>query len=468
MCILINSAVLIPLLGAFFSAISRYSWQIKASNIIATISLFVIVCIMGSKVMVMAQKSYFLFEIIPSLSLQWHIEPMGMLFALMVAFLWLVSTVYAIGYMEHNKEKHLPRFFTYFSLAISCTLGIAFAGNLLTLFIFYELLTLTTYPLIIHHNTAKALTAGRIYLYFLLSSSIGLLLPALIWTWCITHSLDFVSGGLFKNHSIPLGLLFLFVYGTAKTALMPMHKWLPRAMVAPTPVSALLHAVAVVKAGIFTLLKIFVYILGLHSLTRVNHIWITYIACFTIITASIIALYKTDLKERLAYSTISQLSYMIATAALATKQAITIAFFYCIGHAFAKITLFFAIGAIYVKTRKQTIQQIAGIGRQMPFTMSALTIGVLAIIGLPPTTLFQSKLLILQTAFINHNTVIIFTLLLSALLNAVYFLPMIYQAFFVKAQPNITYNEAPITMLLPMLVTACATIFLYLIYILNS
>ncbi|MEE4137495.1 MAG: proton-conducting transporter membrane subunit, partial [Desulforhopalus sp.] len=328
-------------------------------------------------------------ELFPGLSLSFSIEPLGMLFSLAAGYLWLVTTVYAIGYMRGHEEENQTRFYACFAVAISSVMGIAYADNLFTLFIFYEVLTLSTYPLVTHAGTAKAKQGGRVYLGVLLTTSILFLLLAIVGTWFSAGTLDFVAGGIFPAE-VPTGvtgtLLVLFIFGIGKAAIMPFHRWLPAAMVAPTPVSALLHAVAVVKAGVFTVMKVCVYIFGLDLLNRLPTTEVMlYLAGTTVILASIVAMRQDNLKARLAYSTVSQLGYITIGALLATSAGVIGGSMHIAMHAFGKITLFFCAGAIMVAAHKTEISQLRGIGWQMPITMIAFFIGSLSIIGLPPT-----------------------------------------------------------------------------------
>ena len=284
----------------------------------------------------------------PDLPLALEVEPLGMLFALIASFLWIVTSIYSIGYMRGHHELHQTRFYVCFAIAIASAMGVAFAGNMFTLFVFYETLTLSTYPLVTHAGTEEAKKAGRLYLGLLLFTSIGLQLVAIIWTWVLAGTLDFMPGGILngKASSTIISVLFvLYILGIGKAALMPLHRWLPAAMVAPTPVSALLHAVAVVKAGVFTILKVCVYIFGLDLLSQIgSRPWILYLAGITIVVASLIAMTKDNLKARLAYSTISQLSYVILGALLANAWGVIGSGMHIAMHAFGKITYFSALG----------------------------------------------------------------------------------------------------------------------------
>jgi multicomponent Na+:H+ antiporter subunit D len=373
--------------------------------------------------------------------------------------------------MRGHHELHQTRFYIFFAVAISSATGIAFAGNLLTLFIFYELLTLSTYPLVTHARTDEAREGGRLYLGYLLGSSVAFLLLALVWTWWLTGTLEFRDGGILDGVASPAiagALLALYVFGIGKAAVMPIHRWLPAAMVAPTPVSALLHAVAVVKAGVFTVLKVAVYIFGLDYLASIPATqWLLYVAAATILIASLIALKQDNLKRLLAYSTVSQLSYVVMGALLATPQAAIGGAVHIAAHALAKITLFFCAGAILVSTHKTDISQMRGIGRQMPLTMAAFAIGALSMIALPLTAGFISKWYILLGAFDAHHMAVVGVIVISTLLNAGYFVPIVYAAFFETADddprpPQVERRgEAPLPMLFAIGVTAIGTLALF-------
>jgi multicomponent Na+:H+ antiporter subunit D len=377
-----------------------------------------------------------LFEVLPGLDLAFNVEPLGLMFALLASGLWMVTHIYAIGYMRTNKEKHHARFFACFSFAIFSVMGIAFAANMFTLFLFYEALTLSTYPLVAHKGTPEAIKGARTYLGVLISTSIGLQLVAIIWTFGLTGTLDFTHGGILQDHIAgPMAalLLALYAFGIGKAALMPFHRWLPAAMVAPTPVSALLHAVAVVKAGVFTMLKIGVYIFGIDFLATTGaSVWLMWLAAFSIVAASVIAMTKDNLKARLAYSTISQLSYVTLGMALATSIGIVGGGLHVVMHAMGKITLFMCAGSIYVATRKTEISDMSGLGRAMPITFGAFLIGALSIIGLPPLGGSWSKWLLMMGAVDTGQMIIIAVLLVSSLLNVAYLMPIVGKGFFIR------------------------------------
>jgi len=467
----------IPLLATLLILLNRQYPNIREFvTMVMSASLFLTVLNILPSVMQGARPSVKFLEFFPGISLGFEVEPLGMLFALIASGLWIVTTFYSIGYMRNHHEKNQSRFYACFAIAISSTMGICFSGNMLTLFIFYEMLTLSTYPLVAHHQTPEAKNAGRVYLGILISTSIGFLLLAILWTWILTGTLDFKNGGILADKvDGPIAgiLLFLYVYGIGKAALMPIHRWLPAAMVAPTPVSALLHAVAVVKAGVFSLVKVIVYIFGTDFLTNINQDdWLMYIAAFTVISASCVALKKNNLKARLAYSTISQLAYIILGAALATSAGILGSGLHIAMHAFGKITLFFCAGAILVAAHKTEISEMDGLGRRMPFTFLAFLIGSMSVIGLPPMGGAWSKWYLMVGSAEAGFIIFIIVLAVSSLLNVAYLLPIVGRAFFRPlkfVEPTnsndrkIVIKEAPGFCLLAMGITSfgCIVLFFY-------
>ena len=440
----IYTAVALPLVGAaLVVALRRWPNLREAASLITGGALFAVVLSLLPHVQSGARPEAQVVEVMSGLWLAFKVEPLGMLFALVASGLWIVTTTYSIGYMRGHQEKDQTRFYACFAIAISAAMGVAMAANLLTLFTFYEILTLSTYPLVTHHRTEAAKRAGRVYLGILLGTSVAFLLLAIIWTYTLAGTLDFRPGGILAGNAddwVIVVLLGLFAFGTGKAALMPFHRWLPAAMVAPTPVSALLHAVAVVKAGVFSVMKIVVYIFGIELLHDTGlSIWLMYVAAFTIIAASLVALTKDNLKARLAYSTISQLSYIVLGAAMATSAGVLGGSMHIAMHAFGKITLFFCAGAIYVAAHKTNISDMRGIGRTMPITMTAFFIGALSIIGLPPMGGAWSKWFLALGALEAGQRVLVGVLLISSLLNVAYLMPIVARAFFMSppgAQDN--------------------------------
>jgi len=414
-----------------------------------------------------ASPALSLLEVLPGIRLAFSVEPLGLLFGLVASGLWIVTSVYSIGYMRGHHETNQTRFYAFFAVAIACALGIAFASNLFTLFLFYEALTLSTYPLVTHHGNARALRAGRVYLGVLLSTSIGLFLLALVWTYHLAGTLEFTRGGLLAGHvnSREAGLLLiLFAFGTGKAALMPFHRWLPAAMVAPTPVSALLHAVAVVKAGVFTVLKIVIYVFGPQLVTGSEASQgLAWAAAVTIIAASVVALRQDNLKARLAYSTVSQLGYIVLGAVLATPAALLGGALHIAMHACGKITLFFCAGAIQVAAHKTEISQMRGLGRRMPWTLGAFGLAALSIIGLPPLGGSWSKWLLMLGSLQARQPLLVGVLMVSSLLNVAYLLPPVARGFFSAppADEAAGHGEAPLLCLLPLALTAVGSVALF-------
>ncbi len=466
---LILAAILLPLLGAAGIIVARHHPNVREGVTLVTAALMaILVVVIAHRFMAGEVFAITIAEPLPGVTIGFEIEALGMLFALVAGLLWLVTSIYAIGYMRGHNEKNQTRFYAAFAIAISCTMGIAFSSNLFTLFLFYELLTLSTYPLVVHAGTPAAKRGGRIYLGILLGTSIGLFLLAILATWLITDSVEFQEGGILAGKLDPAwaGLLFaLFLFGIGKAAVMPFHRWLPAAMVAPTPVSALLHAVAVVKAGVFTLLKVTIYIFGsdfiLSNDVTGGLIWV---AAITILLASMIAMTKDNLKARLAYSTVSQLSYIALGAMLASQAALIGASMHIAMHAFAKITLFFAAGAIYVATHKTLVSELDGLGRVMPITFGVFLIGTLSIIGVPPLGGMWSKWYLGLGAVESGQLLLLGVLMVSSLLNIAYLLPIPIRAFFSKPRNGEQYSgvkEAPKAILLAMVITATACVLLF-------
>ena len=467
---LIVLALLLPLAGAAGIALAgRVNANLREKLTLLTATLLAIAVWSIAPEVLEGRRPAFVFgQVVPGIEIAFSVEPLGMLFAALASTLWIVNSIYSIGYMRSNDEKNQTRFYTFFAISLFAALGIAFADNLFTLFIFYEVLTLSTYPLVAHKGDEGTIRSARVYLGVLLTTSIGLLLPAIVWTYLAAGTIAFTAGGVLENKlgGPLLGLLLLlYVFGIGKAAVMPVHRWLPAAMVAPTPVSALLHAVAVVKAGVFTITKVIVYIFGADYLfAQASGDFMLYAAVFTIVAASVIALRQTNIKRMLAYSTVAQLSYVVMAAAILRPLAEIGAAIHMVAHAFGKITLFFAAGAIYVASGKTEIAQLKGIGWRMPLTMTAFTIGALSMIGVPPTGGFVSKWYILAGAFQAENYLALMTIILSTALNAAYFLPIVYLAWFIKEDmpPASNHGEAPFAAVLALTVTAALTLLFFL------
>lgn len=413
---------------------------------------------------------YQLFKILPGLTVTFRVDAMSMIFAVVASFLWILAVFYSAGYMRGLHEHAQTRFNACFALALFGAIGVAFSDNLFTLYLFYEIVSVCTYPLVAHHQDDEGYEGAKKYIVYLTTTAKGMVLPAMILIYVLTGTLDFADNihtGIFTGdvNSTLVTVLYIFcIFGFAKNGIMPFHNWLPGAMVAPTPVSALLHAVAVVKVGVFCTTRVMLYVFGTDLMNALNlGIPTAYFVSITILTASIIALSKDNLKARLAYSTVSQLSYIILGVALLTTSGIQGGLIHIANHAFSKITLFFCAGAIYVATHKKCISEMGGLGRTMPFTFGAFAIASLSMIGAPPVAGFVTKwkLLVGAMEMESHYIGILLILLASTLLNVGYFAPVTYRAFFGKRPEGEAYEgikEAPLTMVIPIMIAAIISV----------
>ena len=474
--LLVPLALGLPLAGAVLIVLfGRIAFLRELATLATGVALVTVIAQLVHGVAQGMVLDFTLVEMLPDLPLRFTPEPLGALFAALASALWLLNSVFSIGYMRGTNGESQTRFYFCFAIAIAATMAIALAGNMLTLFVAYELLTLSTFPLLTHNGTNEARAAGRVYLGYLLGTSIGLLLLAMVWTWLVAGTLDFTKGGILADRvdgrMLPF-LLALYVFGTGKAALMPVHRWLPAAMVAPTPVSAFLHAVAVVKAGVFTILKVVVYIFGLDLLSQTGASkWLIWAAAFTIIAGGLIAMSKDDLKARLAYSTVAQLGYVVLGAALATPLGVLGGALQMAAHAVAKITLFMCAGAIDVAHGETKVSALDGLGRKMPVTFTAFFIAALSIIGLPPLVGFWSKWHLLLAATDAGMGVAIVALVASSIISVGYLMPVVARAFFrppeahpAPASAGVSadrVDQAPFACIFPLVLTALATLALF-------
>ncbi len=458
-------AVVIPLIGSIIVMLLGKDENLRETiSSVSSIALFVVVCSMIPTIFAGQTLYYNLFTILPNVTISLRADPMSMIFAMVASSLWTIAVFYSMGYMRGLNEHAQTRFNACFAIAIFGAIGVAFSDNLFTMYLFYEIVSICTYPLVAHHQDQEGYDGGRKYLVYLTATAKTFLLPAMILIYVLTGTLDFatdISTGIFPdgvNKGLVIMLYIFCLFGFAKNGIMPFHHWLPGAMVAPTPVSALLHAVAVVKVGVFCTTRVMLYVFGVDLMDALNlGVPTAYFVGFTIIAASIIALSKDNLKARLAYSTVSQLSYIILGVALLTPAAIEGGLIHIVNHAFSKITLFFCAGAIYVAAHKKEISEMEGLGKVMPFTFGAFAIASLSMIGAPPVAGFVSKWKLLVGSMQAHQIGILLILLTSTLLNAAYFLPVTYRAFFGKRpvdEPYTGIKEAPLSMLIPILI-AC-------------
>jgi multicomponent Na+:H+ antiporter subunit D len=458
-------ALLIPLIATLGVMFKGDNENIRESiSSISSIFLLLIVASMIPAVLKGNTLFFHMFTILPGVTIALRADAMSMIFALVASSLWTIAVFYSMGYMRSLKEHAQTRFNACFALAIFGAIGVAFSDNLFTMYLFYEIVSICTYPLVAHHQDEEGYSGGRKYIIYLTTTAKAFLLPAMILIYVLTGTLDFapnISTGIFPpdvNKTLVIMLYIFCIFGFAKNGIMPFHHWLPGAMVAPTPVSALLHAVAVVKVGVFCTTRVMLYVFGTDTMHALNlGIPTAYFVSITVLVASIIALSKDNLKARLAYSTVSQLSYIILGVALLTDPGIQGGLIHIVNHGFSKITLFFCAGAIYVASHKKNISEMGGLGKTMPYTFAAFGIASLSMIGAPPVAGFITKWNLLIGSVEAHQIGILLILIASTMLNAAYFVPVTYKAFFGKRPAGEKFEgikEAPLSMLIPILI-AC-------------
>ncbi len=463
-------ACLASLLAVIPIVVFRKSPNLReAATVVAGVAKLSLVLTMLPGILSGKVYEFTFIEIIEGIPLQFRVDGLGMLFALVASSLWILTSFYAVGYMRGLKEHAQTRFYSFFAISLSATLGVAFSANLFTLYVFYEMLSLATFPLVTHNQDKEARSGGRTYLSYLLGTSVGFVLPAMIFCYVKSgSSLSFTelhdwSGVL--DPSAALLLLLLFVFGFAKAGIMPFHSWLPNAMVAPTPVSALLHAVAVVKVGVFSVIRVFTGVLGTDFLSTVDVATVvSWAAGATVIISSLIAMTQDNLKRLLAFSTVGQLSYITLGVSLLATQAVQGSMLHIPMHAFGKITLFFCAGAIYVATGKKYISQMRGLGRAMPWTFGAFAIAAMSVIGLPLTGGLLSKMYMIWGAANAQQHALLAVYLVSSVLNGVYFFPIVYRAFLGKPADGEMHDrvkEAPLACVIPLVITATVSVLLF-------
>ncbi len=478
-------AISCPFICVFLIMLFRKRPNIREGcTIFASILQFLIIISMAPIIVAGNVIECQLFTIFTGLDFVFRVDAFGLIFAITSSFLWILVSSYSIGYMRTLREHAQTRYYACFALAIFGAVGIALSQNLITMYFFYEALTVSTYPLVAHNGlpewghkaeeseeAEEARFAGRKYLAYLFFSG-WFFFVAIVLTFYLAGTTDFENGGILTIASasrLTLMMLFaLFMLGSMKAAWMPLHSWLPTAMAAPTPVSALLHAVAVVKAGVFVVVRVVCYIYGIELMSALGlGIILVSIAAFTMIVASLMAIAQDNLKKRLAYSTISQLSYILFGVALLNTMGVQGAMLHIPFHGFMKITLFMCAGAIIAVTGKKNISEMAGIGRAMPVTMAAFTVGALGMSGIPPVCGFISKWYLGLGTLEAHSLALLAVLMISSLLDIVYFFPIIYTAFFGKPEgwteggkepKKAVIKEASIFMLIPLTLTAIFSI----------
>lgn len=454
-------AVLAPFAGALAAAVDRRRaewWSFASAGVTLLAALMLFPAVRAG-----ATPALTLVTLAPGLSLGLRADALGMTFVLLAAVLWVLVTLYSTGYVRDNVLKHRARYYACFAASIGTAAGVALSADLLTFLLFYEALTLATYPLVLHKETPEAVRAARMYLTYALSGG-ALLTVAVVWIWQLTGTLAFTPGGFLQGAAGPaaLGMLFAFaIIGTGiKAAVMPFHAWLPAAMVAPSPVSALLHAVAVVKAGVFGCMRVLHYVFGAESLSGLAGPSVLAVLCaVTIVAGSLVALRQQNLKRRLAYSTIVHLSYIVLGAALLAPWGLTGAILHMVNHGLAKITLFLCAGAIYATAHYTEIGQLKGLAKRMPWTCAAFTLASLALVGIPGLSGFISKLALARGTVEAGQTAYAFVLLGASLLTAAYLFPIIRAFYFEQPKAardghEATFGEARLRLRIPLLATA--------------
>ncbi|AUG46660.1 cation:proton antiporter [Haloarcula taiwanensis] len=409
---------------------------------------FAIIASMVPGVLSGTEYEFVIGQFATGIELAFTVDPLGLLFGLLASLLWIVTSFYSIGYMRGLDEHAQTRYFASFAASLASAVGVAFASNLLTLFVCYELLTVSTYPLVTHDETDEARAAGRKYLAYTFGGGVAVL-GGTVLVFVLAGTTAFTPGGLeglaTADPTLARAAFALLAAGFGvKAALMPMHSWLPDAMVAPTPVSGLLHAVAVVKSGVFGIARVVLDVYGTGTMEQLGvGLPLAAIAAFTLLTASIIALRQDNLKRRLAYSTISQLSYIVLGLGLLHGQALTGGLLHIPAHAFMKLTLFFCAGAIHVETHTDDISDMAGIGKRMPLTMAAFAVAAAGMAGIPLVAGFVSKWYLVIGALSLESGGLVFAaaLLVSGVLNIAYFWPIVYQAYFESPE---SHDEKPL------------------------
>jgi multicomponent Na+:H+ antiporter subunit D len=459
-------AVIIPILGALIINRIPEDW-VKARNLVVVATAVVNFLIVASILPLILGGSLVeltLVRFVPGLELFFRIDALGIIFAFTASLLWIFAVIYSIGYMSRQPAQ--GRFFTFFIISMSATMGVAFSGNLFTMYIFFEYLTLCTYPLVVHSQTEEATKSGIKYIAYCFGGG-GLILFALIILQGLVQNASFIPGGILsatmgEPRVLLIIVFFMLILGFGtKGAIMPLHSWLPAAMVAPAPVSALLHAVAVVKSGIFGMTRVLYFVYGPDMLVNLNVInYLAVIICFTIIAASVLALRQNVFKLRLAYSTIGQLGYITLGALMLTPIGLLGGIIHIINHALMKIVLFFCAGAVIRVTGKTKIDELKGVGKRMPLTMLSFAIAGLGLIGILPINGYISKMYLLTGALESDRLIFVFVLLLSSILNSMYYLPIIVNAFFREGEFSKPKDlEAPLTMLAPIVVLAVMCVF---------
>lgn len=442
---LLNLTLIIPLIGGALLPLFRF-------KTVRSLAIYVEAVVLLTSVLVWAMlatrtdATYVFYHMTDALAISFQVDGMSCVFAGLVSFLWPLASLYGFEYMTHEERPN--SFFAFYTMTYGITLAIATAANLFTLYIFYECLTMITLPLVVHKKDARSIHAGRKYVYYSIGGA-ALAFIALIFTVYYGANPDFTLGGVLDATRIAgqedlLRAVFLLAFigfGT-KAAIFPMYAWLPAASVAPTPVTALLHAVAVVNAGAYAVLRVIYYVFGTELLfgTWAQTAALS-LACFTILFGSAMAVKEQHFKRRLAYSTVSNLSYMLMGTALMTPSGMVGSLSHLVLHGLMKITLFYCAGAILIKTEQEYVQDLRGFGRVMPFTCAVYTLGSVAMVGIPPLCGFISKWNLLTAAAdtgLPMGVAAVATLIVSAILTAIYLFSVAMPMYFRPLNPELS------------------------------
>jgi multicomponent Na+:H+ antiporter subunit D len=452
------AAVLLPVVTALLiTAARRFRRLVEFLLVAGALATFAVVAQLFGAVQSGRELTTELGELIPGFPIGFRADGMGMVFAVLAAALWVLASIYTAGYLRGSGATNRTRFSAFYALSLGSAFGVAFAADFLTFFIAYELLTIATYPLVTHAGNPTAIGAGRRYLAYLLPSGVALLLAVVLLAALVGDLTfrpgGFVGDGLGTATLLAVFLLCLVGVGT-KAGLMPLHRWLAAGMVAPTPVSALLHAVAVVKAGVFGIGRVTGFVFGPDVLEA---FWgtdiLTVLAGATVVLASVAALRQDHLKRRLAYSTIAHLALILLGFAVLTPAGFDGGLIHIINHGVLKITLFFCAGALYVVAHKEHVSELDGIGHQMPVTMAAFGVASLGLAGLPPMGGFVSKWQLVHGALQGQRYVVATVVVLSGLLTAAYLFPIVVRAFFRPGPAGARSDGGP-SLAVPLAVTA--------------
>lgn len=430
-------AVLLPLIaGALLPAVKLS----KAKRNIFLMSVTLLTSLLVCLLLANEVPRLNLIMLNDQLEIALRLDDTGRVFAGLLALLWPLTLLYAFSYMKGDQKQ--TTFFSFFTMSYGVTLGIAFSANLLTLYVFYELMTLSTLPLVMHGGSGKSVSAGLKYLYYSLGGS-AFAFIGLVYLVYFGNTTEFVPGGLFQQVEIArasqlrLGYLLCFLGFSVKAAVFPVHAWLPAASVAPTPVTALLHAVAVVKAGVFAIIRVTFFSFGVAAIRDSFAQYIPLALCaFTIVFGCAMALKETHLKRRMAFSTVSNLSYVLFGTLLLTQSGLQAGLMHMVFHALMKIALFLCVGVFNKQADAYYVEDVRGMSKRMPLITAIFALSGLAMTGIPPLIGFISKYALAEAAFQQVSLLSMLgvtALLISAILTGIYLLVPALTMYSVKS-----------------------------------